>query len=283
MSSDDLRPLSRAVLLCGAGHSGSTLLGLILGSHTACFYCGEAGKVRYLGDPRKPLRKRVCKLCGEGCPLWSRFTWDRGEPLYEQIARAAGSPVIVDSTKSTRWITERLAELAANGVPAVLVFLGRDGRAVINSRIRKYPERDPGDLIRRWRRQIEASRELFEAHGGPKCEVRYEELASDPERAVRRLCAVAGLDFEPDMLAYERHEHHPLGGNNGTQYLVAKARFADPRQAFVSLPERSRDYYRRHRGAIALDLRWLEELAPEHRELFEELAGDVNRELAWEP
>ncbi len=287
MSFGDLRPLSRAVLICGAGHSGSTLLGLILGSHTACFYCGEAGKVRYLGDSRKALRKRVCKLCGESCPLWSSFSWDPDQPLYSQIARATGSPVIIDSTKSTAWIKQRLAELAVAGrpgapLPAVLIFLGRDGRAVVSSRIRKYPDREPGELIGHWRRQIETSRELYAQYDGPKCEVRYEQLASEPERTVRELCAVIGLDFEPAMLAFEQHEHHPLGGNNGTQYLVARSRFDHPDEAFVSLGERSRDYYRRHGGAIELDLRWLQELAAPHLVLFEELAGDTNRDLRWE-
>ncbi len=275
-------PLAKAVLICGAGHSGSTLLGLILGSHSACFYSGEAGKVRYLGDARKPLRKRVCKLCGEGCPVWSDFTWDRDLPLYVQIARATGSPVVVDSTKSIPWIHERLAELEASGITAALIFLARDGRAVINSRIRKYPDRPPAELIGAWARQIGESRRLYEAYGGPRCRVSYEELASAPDDAVRRLCGRLDLDFEPAMLAFDHHEHHPLGGNNGTQYLVARSRFADPGEAFVALPERSRDYYAGHAKAIALDLRWRRELDPKHLELFEELAGDVNRELRWE-
>ena len=60
-----------SVMICGAGHSGSTLLGMILGSHSQAFYMGEGGKARYLGDEKKPLRKRVCKICGEACPVWS--------------------------------------------------------------------------------------------------------------------------------------------------------------------------------------------------------------------
>lgn len=282
MSSGDLRWLSRSVLICGAGHSGSTLLGLILGSHSSGFYCGESRKVSYLGDPRKPLRKRVCKLCGEGCPVWSRFVWDRGRPLHDLIACAAGAQMVIDSTKSVEWIRERTGELAAAGIPAVLLFLGRDGRAVVSSRIRKYPDRAPAELIRRWRTQIEASRELYAAHDGPKHEVRYEVLASEPEATVRRLCGTIGIDFEPAMLDFQRHEHHPLGGNNGTQYLVARSRYDDPGQAFVSLGERSRDYYRRHGDGIELDRRWRRELAAPHRALFEQLAGDVNRDLRWE-
>ncbi len=278
-----MNPVSRSVpksaIICGAGHSGSTLLGLILGSHPSCFYCGEAAKVRYLGDRDKPERKRVCKLCGEGCRLWSGFRWRPGTPLYDQVARAAGRPVVIDSSKNVAWIRERLSELAQ---PPLLIFLERDGRAVINSRIRKYPERPVERLIRDWREQIERTRELYDGHRGRRCRLRYEQLASDPEPAVRRLCELLELDFEPAMLAFERHEHHPLGGNNGAQYLVARARLEDPAAAFVTLLPRNHDYYAGHGDGIHLDLRWRDELAPQHRSLFERLAGEVGRDMRWE-
>ncbi len=273
------RTLQQSIVICGAGHSGSTLLGLILGSHSSCFYCGEAAKIRYLGDGRKAPRKRVCKLCGEGCPLWSSFSWDRGAPLYAQISITTGRPVVIDSTKNVAWIGERLAELER---PPALIFLERDGRAVINSRIRKYPDRPVERLIDDWRVQIERTQELYEAFRGRRCRLRYEELASDAEGVVRRLCGLLELPFEPAMLAFERHEHHPLGGNNGAQYLVARSRFEDPGAAFVELLPRNRRYYLEHEAAIRLDLRWRSELAPRHRSLFERLAGDVNRDLRWE-
>lgn len=283
-----MNPVSRtpakSVIICGAGHSGSTLLGLILGSHSSCFYCGEAAKIRYLGDTRKPLRKRVCKLCGESCPLWSEFCWRPGIPLYSQIALAAGCRLVIDSTKNVAWIRERLAEIRRSKEAAdpALIFLQRDGRAVINSRLRKYPERKLERLTDDWKLQIERTRKLYQTYDGTRCRLRYEDLASDPENAVRRLCRVLGLDFEPAMLDFGRHEHHPLGGNNGTQYLVARSRHQDPATAFVRLLPRNRRYYLEHGSAIELDLRWQGELDPRHLERFEQLAGDVNRDLRWE-
>ncbi|WP_412545754.1 hypothetical protein [Maricaulis sp. MIT060901] len=72
----------------------------------------------------------------------------------------------------------------AGGVPALL-FLTRDGRAVVNSRIRKYPERDPSDQIRQWADKIGTSETLFNAFDGPKMRVRYEKLATGPEVVTR--------------------------------------------------------------------------------------------------
>lgn len=278
MTSDPLRTLN----VCGAGHSGSTLLGLMVGSHSRAFYAGECAKVRYLADPTKAERKRVCKLCGPGCRIWGDFDWDAERPLYAQIADAAAATVVVDSTKNPRWIRDRVAEAAAGGARTHLVFLTRDGRAVINSRLRKYPDRPAEDQIDQWMRQIEKSETLFASFDGPRLRVRYEELATEPAATAAALCELLDISYEPGMLDFQGHDHHPLGGNNGTQYLVARARYRDPAKAFVTLGDRSRDYYREHDDTIRLDLRWKQEMSAENLALFEKRAGRFNEPLAWE-
>lgn len=271
-----------SMMVCGAGHSGSTLLGMILGSHPDAFYMGEGGKVRYLHDEKKPLRKRVCKICGEACPVWSRFRWDAAQPLHAAVSAHTGASIIVDTTKDEEWIRDRAAETRTAGGRPVLIFLTRDGRAVVNSRIRKYPERDPADQIRQWSDKIATSRQLFDAFDGDKIEIRYEELAVETERVIRRVCRTAGITFHPSMLDYTATDHHVLGGNSGTQFLLAKARLDNPEQAFVSLSDRTRDYYGQHSGRIDLDLRWQEEMSTAHLALFDRLAGTINEPIKWE-
>jgi hypothetical protein len=268
--------------MCGAGHSGSTLLGMILGSHSRAFYMGEGGKARYLGDASKPMRKRVCKICGEDCPVWSGFAWDGESPLHARVAEHAGRPVIVDSTKDEAWIEARAAETLQLGGRAVLILLGRDGRAVVNSRIRKYPDRDPEAQIRDWVDKMARSEALFDRFDGPKIRVRYEELATSTQDVARAICALAGLDFDPQMLRYSRGDHHVLGGNSGTQFIVAREQLDDPDAAFVSLNGRTRGYYENHPGGIELDLRWREELSAPHLALFEKLASRANESFKWE-
>lgn len=268
------------VAICGAGHSGSTLLGLVLGSHPACFYAGEAKKTRFFGDPDKPLRKRVCKICGPGCPIWSRFAALPGVDLYEQLSRLTGAPVVVDSTKKVEWIRERGAELAAAGVAHKRIFLARDGRAVVNSRLRKYPERDPGAVVDEWLAQIRATEALLAERPEGALRIRYEELATEPAKVVREVCAFVGLEFEPDMLRYEAHEHHPLGGNTGTQSVVARA--SDVDRTLARVPERSRAFYGDLGGGFRLDLRWTDELPAEVLRVFEQRAGAANEPFRWE-
>jgi hypothetical protein len=269
------------VMICGAGHSGSTLLGLILGKADKAFYIGEGGKIRYLHDMKKPLRKRACKVCGETCPVWSRFVWNPEKPLYRQIAAHAGASIIVDSTKNPGWIRARAKELASQGDRAVLIFLQRDGRAVLNSRFRKYPDKDAGEQIAAWKAQIEASREVYDAFTGPKIAVRYEALATDPEGVVREVCEVAGIAFHPAMLDFTEGESHPLGGNTGTQFVAARDKVEGDPDAILQLTPRTEAYYAAHKGDIRLDLRWKTEMSAPNLALFEEMAGAFNADMAW--
>lgn len=271
----------KGVMICGAGHSGSTLLGMILNGIPGAFYIGEGGKIRYLHDERKPLRKRVCKICGEPCEIWSRFHWDRRRALYPQIAAHTGASMIVDSTKDPAWISERAGELHETGGTPYLIFLTRDGRAVINSRLRKYPDRDPAGQIEDWMDQITRSEALFEAFAGPKLRLRYEELATEPEATARTLCDFLDVPFAPAMLRFHETPQHPLGGNSGTQYVAARGQLKDPDAAFVSLTDRTRDYYEGHPDGIRLDLRWKRELSDSNAALFETVAGDFNQTLKW--
>lgn len=270
--------LDGAVMICGAGHSGSTLLGMLLGRAEGAFYIGEGAKAQYLGDMSKALRKRACKVCGDDCPVWSGLSWDGQTPLYPLIAAHTGARTIVDSTKRPDWISVRAAETAAAGATPMLILLLRDGRAVVNSRIRKYPDRPAAELIEGWLTQMAASRALFDVFTGPKMIVRYEELAADPERVMGQVCDFAGLAYDPAMLDMAAGEHHPLGGNNGTQFLATR----DNGQASLVQPgERSRDFYEQHGSHIRLDLRWKTELSAENAALFEQLAGAANRPSQW--
>lgn len=277
---NDVQGHSPSILIAGAGHSGSTLLGLILGSHSAAFYAGEAKKVVYIGDPTKPERKRVCKLCGADCRVWGMFPATTGEQLYRILRERTGKQTIVDSSKSLAWLRARIDDELKSWTAPVLLFLQRDGRAVFNSRVRKYPDREPEAIAAKWAQQVDSTRALFESYEGPRLIVRYEELATEPERVVQEICELAGLTFEPGMLNFTAFEHHVLGGNNGTQFQVARAQ--ERQDDTLAQPgDRHGDYYHQHPSGIALDLRWRTELSPDMLAIFESVAAETNQSLRW--
>lgn len=266
------------VMIGGAGHSGSTLLGMILSGLEGAVYIGEGAKVRYLGDMAKPLQKRACKICGDDCAFWNGFRWDMSRGLYEQVAEHSGACIVIDSSKKPDWIAARAEELRKGGHEARLIVLTRDGRAVVNSRLRKYPDRDAAEQITDWMEQIEAAEALGEVFPGPVMKLAYETLATRPEETARELATFIGVPFNPAMLAFSSREHHPLGGNNGTQFLAARGQ----QGASVQPGARSAAYYRGHPDAIRLDLRWKDEFAADHAALFEQMAGSLNQSMKWE-
>jgi hypothetical protein len=276
----DKKSQLNAVMVCGAGHSGSTLLGLILDGQPDAFYVGEGGKIRYLHDAKKPIHKRVCKICGEDCPVWSNFVWDRKAPLYRQVADHVGASLIVDTTKDTDWIRARTSELRNAGDQACLVLLIRDGRAVVNSRMRKFPERAPETEIARWLSQIRAGIELYESFDGPKVKVHYEALSRDPTAVMENLCSTFGIAFDPAMLDFQKCRHHPLGGNSATQFVAAKEYVTKNGKPFVSLSNRGKPFYESLDGCIKPDTRWKQEFTDSHAELFARLAGSFNEQIS---
>ena len=263
----------------GAGHSGSTLLGLALGSHPDVFYAGEARKSTFIGNEKKPLRKRTCKVCGPGCPVWTDLEVSDEIDLYEALSRRTGRGVVVDSTKSLEWLEEQSARVSARGAKAVLVFLGRDGRAVVNSGLRKYPDTSARAHAETWRSQIEATERFAARFPGEVVRVRYEELVTAPEATLRRLASALGVVFDAAMLDPFSSEQHPLGGNAGTQSLLERTQ--TKADGAIPITGSKRAYYEAHPKAFVLDLRWQRELSPEALADFETVAGELNRAYEW--
>jgi hypothetical protein len=269
--------------ICGARHSGSTLLGLILGSHSQCFYGGEVGKTLFLSQPDAPLRQRRCKLCGAApCPVWHDLEPREDVDWYEQLSQKTHKPVVIDSTKKTDWLAQQIRVIQSTSATPYLIFIQRDGRAVVNSRIRKFPERDSQDIIQEWMTRIQQTKALFTQFPHRKLSIHYEELSTHPEAVVRNVCECLEIDYEPTMLRYYEQEHHVLGGNDGTQFLLTKAQTHRRESAVIELSERRKQYYQGHSLDIQLDLRWKDEMDPKVEQLFNCMAGDVNRDLQWE-
>jgi hypothetical protein len=266
--------------VAGAGHSGSTLLGYVVGAHPSVTYAGEARKHLFFGNLKKPLRKRACKRCGEDCPVWGGLEVPAGSDVYEALARRTGKPHVLDSTKNAEWVRERSEALCGRGVRVRLLFLMRDGRAVVASRLRKEPELGLDAHTLAWRAQIEAARALVSGFPGPVHPLHYEALASSPQAEIQRLADFLGLSFDAAMLAPWASPQHPLGGNSGTQALLASEPAKEP--ALAAPGAHTAAYYAAHPRAFVLDLRWQQELDAAARARFAELAGETNEELAWE-
>jgi hypothetical protein len=279
--------VNASVAFMGAArYSGSTLLGVMLGGHPLIFYAGEAEKTWNFDNPDVPHERRVCRLCGPGCGVWGDFSVEPGLDLYEMLSRRTKRPIVFDSSKKMWWIKLKVAELQGM-VPLRLIVLTRDGRAVVNSDLRKQPGTSAHDHASTWVERMRDVEELASCWPGAVHRVRYEELASRPEFTLRALTDFLGVAFDPAMLDPWASDQHPIGGNPGPLPLLLPSRERANSVGrgvldTLNFGEKTSDGYGNHFRGIVLDLRWKHEMSADALAVFEAVAGETNRAYAWE-
>lgn len=302
----------KIAFIISSGHSGSSLLSLILGSHPRCFLAGELK-----GLPNR-YRKQVFIDCVNRNSEFWEHTFDQGGlkrlaiglsgtrihpyvPLklesgvrdtfnkkdayvnpYSYMFSKLDVDTIIDSSKAISWCEKRLKspEFKHHRVEAYIIHLVRDGRAVVNSYLRKYPHRDIKDMASEWRKKQIDRKEFCEGFPAEKrIEVQYEALASRPQETVEAICRFLDIEFRPDMLQYWLHNHHDISGNEGAYSLIDKYKGIEKER---SMGSGKKKYYDASDLAIKLDLRWQREMKPEYIEEFNRIAGEVNQPYEWD-
>jgi len=171
-------------------------------------------------------------------------------------------------------------DAVAAAIPeAHFVHLVRDGRDVALSLTERAERRGahaapPRKMAQKWRRRIRRARR--QADSLPAyIEVRYEDLVLEPEETLRDVCRFLELDFDPAMLSYHERAAERIAELSDVPATQGRdARSAAERHsahALTSEPPRPERIGR-----------WRAEMAPEQREAFEHVAGDLLRELGYE-
>jgi Sulfotransferase family len=265
------------LLVLGVRRSGTTLLRVMLDRHSALAVPDEsyfipqlAGRqgstievdsfvddlrrlptIRDWEIPLDEVRSRLRPQMPTGAAIAA---------IYDVYALKQGKRRWGDKTPMYMQYLPLLERLFPN---ARFVHLIRDGRDTALSFL-SMPEgivtktwahpKSAAEFACQWWTEVEAGRRLGERVGTDRyLETRYEELVADPEGELRRICAHAGLDYEPAMLDYA-----------GSVDLSAK-----PHQQSLKL-------------APTPGLRdWRSGLEPDQAVAFEEVAGDLLRELGY--
>jgi hypothetical protein len=275
----------------GVGRSGTTLLRLMLDAHPQLAIPAETHFV-----PELIEREGECDSMLEiadaiiASRAWADFGLDPVDlqvaaaeapnaadvirAFYRLCAEREGKPRWGDKTpgyvKRMRTIGDALGE-------ARFIHLIRDGRDVALSRVKRGMGTDKpiGDVAHLWKRRIENGRKQAKRLRGRYLELRYEDLVTDPEPALRKVCDLIELGFDPAML-----EHHERAGE----------RIAELGDLAAEGDRRERDAgERRASHALASqppsDARtgvWRAEMDPADRAEFEHVAGDLLAELGYD-
>jgi len=271
----------RPFFIVGCPRSGTTLLRFMLASHPRLWVPAETGFVPFLRvPPDRTLSSsetaRVCRRIGRLNRGWYETAaatsaavrkqrnlrlGDLLDTLYRSQMAESGAARWGDKTPGYILHVPLIARIFPSGQ---FIHLIRDGRDVTLSAMAKwrhrFPERlymDEFYLIRSWvgavRRGRAAGAEL-----GPNryLELRYEDLAEDPEGTLIRICSFLGEDFHPDMLHHEALAQRVIfsGGHVEVRDPVSSTRIG----------------------------RWRTEMTPFHLWAAARVAGDTIAELGYE-
>ena len=217
----------KVIYITSRGHSGSTLLDLILSTHSKVCSVGEIKCLHSSSD-------EFC-TCGQiriwECPYWQRvddelYTTTRlrmsdldvetDDPgmfaahnriLFEAVSRATGQSVIVDSSKTVA----RLKKLIdADIFDITIIHLMRSPFGVVYSNLKRG--RDWKYHARNYTHGMMSTRRLLD--GRAHMVVRYEDMARRTREVIDPVMRAIGLEFEPGQLQWATAEHHNLGGNH---------------------------------------------------------------------
>lgn len=145
----------------------------------------------------------------ESMPAGSRLKrrWVRSfVEMLDRLTSDAGKDIWIEKTPEHLALAPMIQRYITD---SVFVHILRDGQSVVGSLIdvtRKHPERWGGQWSAEkcttvWNRAVKHHRRLMNRPGHVL--VRYETLAAEPERTLRRLCDRLGLAYEPSMLSAE--------------------------------------------------------------------------------
>ncbi len=284
--------------IVGVGRSGTTLLRLMLDAHPEMAIPPETHFVPPLLESFERLRvsperamEVVLDTPNSG---WEDLGLDAADMLtrlraldpfnspdavrafYGAYAERHGKPRSGD--KTPRYVT-RMKRIAGALPESRFIHVIRDGRDVLLSLNRRLVELRDSEPVpverfaRRWRRRVQnANRAEL---GDRYLELRYEDLVTQTEPALRRVCEAIDLEFDAAMLSYHEKAAERLEEMNrdrsregrrvvsGAERMVAHARTAGPPSA-------------------ARVSAWKQEMSPEDRRAFEAVAGDLLRDLGYE-
>ena len=234
------------LLIRGLGHSGSTLLDLVLGANPSVVGLGEASRVllsssadefaAYQLNDWSSVYNKPC-TCGsmvDECELWSRFFLDwpnRRKASFEDEFSRLISPL---SNQSIDWIVdsyqsdERLLDFHRSMRPVRVIHLTRDVRSWIHSEARRGVTRFGRGRsvgwrgLQRWVRVNWKLEKKLRQSSLQSFRLGYEELALAPEASLRLLCDWLKIDFCWDMMQPKDFSSSHIIAGNRMRYLAGR-------------------------------------------------------------
>ena len=222
---------NKEVYIIGTPYCGSTFLSNLLNAHPKIFSAGEISG--WFKDFTLGVDDAFCPLCAtqdQHCSVFNdafkeKILKAQRDQVIPFIRKAAGKPIIVDSSKFPSWFeyyfrykAERYGQKSwrnrywRNQVRVVI--LSRSPMAYLAS-IKRRDNLGVSAAKAHWPPLYEEAMKLCEQYDVPFYLLRFETLLTQPEAAVKQLCNWLGVSYASQMLRFWEVPVHSLGGNAG--------------------------------------------------------------------
>jgi len=295
----EARKLDPAPFIVGHGRSGTTLLRLMLDAHPELAIPPETQFIPQLIDaskrPGSPADNVIEELVNHRRFGDFGFTaeeirenFGKIEPFdmtaalryfYRTYAERQGKRRWGDKSPGYGWTMHRVDRVVPE---AYFIHLIRDGRDVTLSLLAKQDfSPGPARQARHWKTRVNKTRRL----GGEVrhyMELRYEDLLTEPETQLRRVCDFIKLDFDDAMLRYyeraeERMSEIKRDMDPGTELTANRSRGVLKAERRLAVHELTKEPPRTDRIGV-----WKTEMEPEDLATFERIAGPLLTDLGYE-
>jgi hypothetical protein len=239
----------RLLFVIGAPRSGSTLLNRMLGSHSKIHAPEEPHlltPIAHLGyyasveqAPYDPIITRgaareLVKALPQGEADYLRALRAYTDEIYAKLLEPSGRELLLDKTPAYALVLDFVARLYPG---ARYIVLTRHPMAVWSSFVSSFFDgdhqvaHDHNPLLERY---VPAIARFIREAPVPHIHVRYEEMVSEPESQVERICDHIGIPFEPDMVNYGEREGGSTQSKRGLGDPMTVAKEKRPTTANLS-------------------------------------------------
>ena len=223
----------KVVYISSLGHSGSTLLDVMLNQHSDIQSVGE---IIFLDKWINNNHKCTCSNAIKDCQFWNKILKkDFSRPgkinntnymfnsfhLFENIKNVTGKKIIIDSSKSNdrlrlllndKRFDIKVIHLIRNGLGVVNSLKKSHEKLAINTEQKTISAGAIKGTLRWVRRNIALSKLMKINNIDNYLKIHYEELCKDPEKELNRICNYIEVDFQTNMTKIKLDNCHNIGG-----------------------------------------------------------------------
>lgn len=193
------RLLRAPVFVLSSIRSGSTLLRVMLGSHSTLYAPHEMHLCDIRADLTSWFSEQAVAELGFDRDELTSMLWDR--MLHAALERS-GKRTLVEKTPNDLFIYRRIQRTWPD---ARFLFLLRHPGTIYQSWREARPKMTTDEAVADTLKYLVV---LQEARSRlPGVDVRYEDLTDEPERETRRICEYLEIEWEPGMIEYGDQGH----------------------------------------------------------------------------